>query len=209
MWERRHPDVRVPSGGSSESPYKKRRWHMSRTICVFCGSNAGSNPAIETAARILGSELAMRGFRLVFGGGSIGLMGALAKSMLCQGGEVIGVIPKALLDCEVGLVEVSELIVTDTMRERKAIMDKKADAFFVLPGGFGTMEEMMEVMTLRQLGFHNKPIILINIHGYYDPLVRFFDHAVEHGYVGREQNKRLYDVVASVDEAFAVLEAHL
>lgn len=182
---------------------------MSRTVCVFCGSRSGVNPAVQEAAHQLGAALAQHGFRLVFGGGSIGLMGAVAKSMLQHGGEVIGIIPQALLEREIGLIEASELLVTNTMRERKALMDERSDAFIVLPGGFGTMEEMMETLTLRQLGYHNKPIILLNVHGYYDPLLRFFSYAVEQDYVGSEQNRTLYDVVTDVDTVLKLLETYL
>jgi len=158
----------------------------------------------EAAARDLGRALATAGFRLVYGGGSIGLMGALARTMLAGGGEVVGIIPQALLDREIGLVEASELIVTTTMRERKALMDDYSDAFVVLPGGFGTVEELMETLTLRQLGYHQKPIIVINLQGFYDPLLHFFDHTVAQGYVSEPQN-RLYQVVLGVDEAIALL----
>lgn len=182
---------------------------MSRTVCVFCGSRSGVNPAVQEAAHHLGAALAQRGFRLVFGGGSIGLMGAVAKSMLQHGGEVIGIIPQALLEREIGLIEASELLVTHTMRERKALMDERSDAFIVLPGGFGTMEEMMETLTLRQLGYHNKPIIVLNVHGYYDTLLRFFSYAVEQDYVGSEQNRTLYDVVTDVDTVLKLLETYL
>ncbi len=177
---------------------------MSRTICVYCGSNKGVNPTFETAARDLGRSLAAYGFRLVYGGGSVGLMGALARTMLAGGGEVVGIIPQALLDREIGLVEASELIVTTTMRERKALMDEYSDAFLVLPGGFGTVEELMETLTLRQLGYHHKPIIVINLQGYYDPLLRFFEHIVAQGYVSETQNQ-LYQMVVNVDEAVALL----
>ncbi len=148
--------------------------------------------------------MATHGFYLVYGGGSIGLMGALARSMLRCGGNVIGVIPKGLLECEVGMVEASELIVTTTMRERKAIMDEKSDAFVVLPGGFGTLEELMEMLTLRQLGYHGKPIIILNLHGYYTPLLHFFSHLVDQGYLS-ESHTNLFSVVSHVNEAMDVL----
>lgn len=148
--------------------------------------------------------MATHGFSLVYGGGSIGLMGTLARSMLRCSGNVIGVIPKGLLECEVGMVEASELIVTTTMRERKAIMEEKSDAFVVLPGGFGTVEELMETLTLRQLGYHGKPIIILNLHGYYTPLFQFFAHLVDQGYLS-ENHTHLYSVVSHVNEAMDVL----
>jgi hypothetical protein len=175
-----------------------------RTICVFCGSSLGKNPASEEAAHDLGARLAACGFRLVYGGGSIGLMGTLARSMLRSGGEVIGIIPRALLDREVGLVEATELLVTQTMRERKAMMDERTDAFIALPGGFGTLEELMETITLRQLQYHHKPIIIVNLEGFYTPLCELFAHFVDHGYVSARQ-RELYYIVETVDEAMAVL----
>lgn len=177
---------------------------MAQTVCVYCGSQSGNGSNAEAAARALGTALAEQGYRLVYGGGSIGLMGALARSVLSNGGTVIGIIPQALLEREVGLIEATELIVTRTMRERKALMDERSDAFVVLPGGFGTVEELMETLTLRQLGYHNKPIIIVNLDGYFNPLLTFFTHAVAHGYVSEHQN-RLYHSVSSVDEAMAVL----
>jgi uncharacterized protein (TIGR00730 family) len=179
---------------------------MIETVCVYCGSRSGTNPEDEQAAIELGTYLAKLGVRLVYGGGSIGLMGALAKSVLAGGGEVIGIIPQALLDCEVGLVEASELIVTKTMRERKALMDDYSDLFIALPGGFGTLEELMETLTLRQLGYHQKPIILVNLHGYYDPLLQFFSHIVTEGYVGEDHHK-LYHVVSRMDDLRSFLQA--
>lgn len=178
---------------------------MSFTICIYCGSRTGNDPSYTDAARLLGSVLADHGWRLVYGGGSIGLMGTLAHSALAHSGEVIGIIPQALLDREIGLVECSQLIVTQTLRQRKALMEEYADAFMALPGGFGTLEELIETLTLRQLGYHNKPIILVNLNSYYDPLLALFDHAVAHGYVLVEHT-RLYHVVTSIEEAIALLE---
>lgn len=160
----------------------------------------------ENAARHLGEALAAGGFRLVYGGGSIGLMGTLARSMLAGGAEVVGIIPQALLECEIGMVEATELQVTSTMRERKALMDEQSDAFIALPGGFGTLEELMETVTLRQLGYHTKPVIIVNLKGYYTPLLNFFAHIVSHGYAS-ENYTTLYHVVSSVDEAVAILVA--
>ncbi|NJN67321.1 MAG: TIGR00730 family Rossman fold protein [Chloroflexaceae bacterium] len=180
---------------------------MLRTICVFCGSQTGNIPSASDAASELGTRLAAGGFRLVYGGGSIGLMGALARSMLAAGGEVVGIIPRALLEREVGLVEASTLIVTETMRERKALMDKESDAFVVLPGGFGTLEEFVEIVTLRQLGYHDKPVIIVNLCGFYRPLLKFFSHIAERGYALTPQH-RLYHVVESVDETMTILTNH-
>lgn len=178
---------------------------MSLSICVYCGARKGKEPANEAAARALGSGLAARGWRLVYGGGSVGLMGAMARSMKDAGGEVIGIIPQALLEREVGMIDASELLVTETLRERKALMDQYADAFLALPGGFGTLEELLEMLTLRQLRYHNKPIIIVNLGEYYTPLLRLFEHAAEQGYVVPNE-MHLFDVAHTVDEALALLE---
>lgn len=175
-------------------------------ICVYCGSRPGARPTYEQSAAEFGAALAARGWRLVYGGGSVGLMGVLARSALQHGGEVVGIIPEALLAAEVGLVEASELIVVETLRERKALMDARADAFVALPGGFGTFEELLEVLTLRQLRYHNKPILIVNQDGYYDPLQHLFQHAIHEGFVRPEQAS-LYEVVPDVATAIARLEA--
>jgi len=173
---------------------------MSLAVCVYCGARVGNDAAYLAAAQAFGAALAERGWRLIYGGGNIGMMGAMAHSALNGGGEVIGVIPQALLDIEVGMRDATRLIVTDTLRERKGIMDDYADAFVALPGGFGTFEELMEVLTLRQLGYHKKPIVIVNLGHYYDPLLRLFDHALEQGYVSSPQMD-LFEVVTTVDEA--------
>lgn len=181
---------------------------MSFAVCVYCGSRAGNHASYEQVASTLGTALARHGWQLVYGGGSIGLMGVLARHVLAAGGHVIGIIPQALLEAEVGLVEASELVVPLTLRERKAIMDERSQAFVVLPGGYGTFEEMLEAITLRQLGYHNKPIIIVNLNGYFDPLLAFFAHAAEEGFIWSRQ-ERLYDVVGTPEEAIALLEAHV
>ncbi len=181
---------------------------MTFAVCVYCGSRSGNNPAIEEAARMLGAALAARNWTLVYGGGCVGLMGELARSMLAAHGTVIGIIPQGLLEREQGMVEASELIVTQTLRQRKALMDERSHAFVALPGGFGTLEETIETLTLRQLGYHNKPIILLNIGGYYDPLLVLFDHAVEQGFVA-STHLRLFAVAQSVDEVMMLLEEGL
>ncbi len=178
---------------------------MSLSVCVYCGARMGKSRDNEAAARALGVALAARGWRLIYGGGNIGLMGAMARSMMAAGGEVIGIIPRALLDIEVGMRDASELIVTSTMRERKALMDERADAFIALPGGLGTFEELLETLTLRHLRYHNKPIIIVNLDGYYTPLLNLFDHAFAEDYMTAEQ-MGLYDVVDSIDGALAILE---
>jgi hypothetical protein len=178
---------------------------MSRAVCVYCGARPGRTPSHLAAARALGAGLAARGWTLIYGGGSIGMMGMLARSMLESGGYVVGIIPQALQQREVSMVDASELIVTETLRQRKQLMDDRADVFLALPGGFGTFEELLEVLTLRQLRYHNKPIIVLNIDGYYDPLIRLFEHALEQEFIAAYQ-MHLYEVATSVDEALAMIE---
>lgn len=149
------------------------------SLCIFCGSSAGADPDYGLAARALGAELARRKVRLVYGGGSVGLMGVLADAALAAGGEVTGVIPRTLWEREVGHTGLTDNHVVETMHERKALMAELSDAFLALPGGIGTMEELFEVWTWGQLGLHRKPYGILNLRGYYDPLIRFLDHMVD------------------------------
>jgi hypothetical protein len=154
-----------------------------RRICVFCGSQSGRSPAHRDAARALGRLLAERGIELVFGGGRVGLMGAIADEVLASGGRAIGVIPRALLERELGHTGLTELHVVGSMHERKALMAQLSDAFVALPGGFGTFEEICEAITWAQLGLHPKPCALLDVEDYWAPLVRLFDQAVEEGFL--------------------------
>lgn len=154
-----------------------------RSICVFCGSSPGRSPAYLEAARTLGEVLARSRLRLVYGGASVGLMGAVADSALAHGGEAVGVIPRGLADRELAHPGLTELRVVSSMHERKAQMEALSDAFVALPGGFGTFEEFCEILTWAQLGLHHKPFGLLNIEAYYDPFIRFVDHAVHEGFV--------------------------
>lgn len=154
-----------------------------RSICVFCGANPGFNPGPLTLAQRLGTLLARRGLRLIYGGGRVGLMGALADAALAAGGEVIGVIPQLLLDREVGHTGLTQLHVVTTMAQRKALMGELADAFLTLPGGIGTMDEFFEAWTWTQLGLQRKPSGLLNADGYYDPLLEFLDRSVAAGFL--------------------------
>ena len=149
-----------------------------KRICVFCGSNAGARSEYAEAARALATILAERKLGIVYGGGNVGLMGVLADAALARGGEVIGVIPQKLVDKEVAHRGVTELLVVETMHERKALMNDLSDAFLALPGGFGTLDEFFEVLTWSQLGFHGKPCALLNVAGYYDGMLAMLDHAV-------------------------------
>jgi hypothetical protein len=162
-------------------------------IGVFCGSHAGDQPAFREAAALVGRLLARRGLGIVYGGGRVGLMGALADAALAAGGQVIGVIPEALAAREVAHRGVSSLHVVGSMHERKALMAAHSDAFLALPGGFGTLEELFEVVTWRQLGFHAKPCGLLNVAGYFDRLIAFLDEAVAAGFVNRPDRAVLID----------------
>ena len=148
-----------------------------KRICVYCGSSPGANPAHREAAENLGALLATRGIALVYGGGNVGLMGIVADAALRAGGEVIGVIPTALMDKELGHSGVTKLHVTASMHERKQLMADLSDGFIALPGGIGTLEELFETFTWLQLGFHDKPVGLLNIAGFYDHLLTFLRHA--------------------------------
>ena len=164
-----------------------------KRICVFCGANAGNRPQYRSEAEKLGRLLAARGLELVYGGGNVGLMGIVADACLEAGGSVIGVIPEALMGKEVAGRHVdhrnlTRLEVVDSMHTRKARMAELADGFIALPGGFGTFEEFCEVLTWGQLGFHVKPMGLLNVAGYYDTLLALFDHAVQEGFL-RQQNR--------------------
>lgn len=149
-----------------------------RRICVFCGSSPGARPAYAEAARDLARALAENGFGLVYGGGNVGLMGILADAMLERGAEVVGVIPESLVAWEVAHRGLSDLRVVDSMHARKAMMADLAAGFIALPGGLGTLEEFLEICTWAQLGFHRKPMGLLNVDGYFDPLLSLLDHAV-------------------------------
>jgi hypothetical protein len=161
-----------------------------RRVCVFCGSNPGARPGYAAAAREMGGLLAGAGVGVVYGGGRVGLMGELADAAMAAGGEVVGVIPQALVDREIGHPGISELRVVGSMHERKALMAELADAFVALPGGAGTVEELFEVFTWAQLGLHRKPCALLDVEGYYEGIEQFLAHAVEEGFV-RERHRDL------------------
>jgi uncharacterized protein (TIGR00730 family) len=161
-----------------------------RRVCVFCGSSTGTNPAFLEAARTMGRTLAGRGIGLVYGGGSVGLMGAIADAALEAGGEVVGVIPRALQLRELAHAGLTTLHVVGSMHERKARMAELADGFVALPGGMGTLEELAEILTWAQLGLHVKPVGLLDAAGYYGPLIQFFDRAVAEGFI-RPDHRRL------------------
>lgn len=154
-----------------------------KSICVFCGSNPGNDPVYAEGARAMGAEIARRGLVLVYGGGAVGLMGIVANAALDAGGEVHGVIPRALREKEVGHFGLTRLEVVETMHVRKARMAELSDGFIAMPGGIGTFEELFEIWTWGQLGIHAKPLAFLNIAGFYDPLAAFLDGTVEAGFL--------------------------
>src|SRR5215510_2640889 len=159
-------------------------------ICVFCGSSTGFNPVYQEAAQTLGVALVRSGIGLVYGGGNVGLMGTIADAVMKGGGQVTGVIPEALVERELAHGDVTELIVVRSMHERKAKMAELSNAFIAMPGGYGTFEEFCEIITWAQLGLHRKPCGILNVAGYYDPLMALFDHAVAEGFL-RPANRAL------------------
>ncbi len=153
-----------------------------RSVCVFCGSRTGADPAFAAAAEATGAMLAARGWRLVYGAGDIGLMGVVARAAQAAGGATMGVIPVHLLGREVGKRDLTQLVVTEDMHERKKVMFMNSDAIAVLPGGAGSLDEFFEVLTWRQIGLHAKPIFLLDTAGYWQPLVRLIDHVIAQGF---------------------------
>ena len=169
-----------------------------RAVTVFCGSSAGTDPAHATAARQLGTVLASRNIDVIYGGGNVGLMGILADAALAADGRVVGVIPRHLWDKEVGHDGLSELLIVDSMHERKLAMADRGDAFIALPGGVGTFEELFEAVTWTQLGIHDKPVGLLDVSGYYQLLLRFLDQATDAGFLRRAHRDLIADA-ADID----------
>ena len=168
-------------------------------VCVYCGSSPGKNPDFLRSARAMGTELANRKITLVYGGGRSGLMGEVARATLESGGQVIGVIPKALEDQELAFREVTELHVVDSMHERKALMAELSDAFVALPGGYGTLEELFEVLTWVQLGFHTKPCGVLNIDHYYDHLLEFLDNSLTEQFIHQPHRDLIMQALEPAD----------
>jgi uncharacterized protein (TIGR00730 family) len=160
-------------------------------ICVFCGSSEGARPAYVAAAEELADEMVERGHGLVFGGGQVGLMGAISRRVLDRGGEAIGIIPRTLTEREIAFREVTELHVVGSMHERKALMNELSSAFIALPGGYGTLEELFEVVTWAQIGIHAKPFGLLDVDGFFDPLLTFLDNATAEGFIRPEYRRML------------------
>ncbi|CAK9891558.1 MULTISPECIES: TIGR00730 family Rossman fold protein [Pseudomonas] len=176
-----------------------------RSVCVFCGASTGVNPAYREAAIALGQTIAARGLTLVYGGGAVGLMGIVADAAMAAGGEVIGIIPEALKNAEIGHTGLTRLEVVDGMHARKARMAELSDAFVALPGGLGTLEELFEVWTWGQLGYHAKPLGLLDVNGFYSKLGSFLDHVVEEGFV-RPQHRAMLQLADSPAELLDAMD---
>ena len=179
---------------------------MPKTLCVYCASSDRLDPKYAAAATLLGQEMAKRGWSLVYGGGKVGLMGAVAKAVKASGGRVVGVIPEFMKAKELAYDEADEMHTVVTMRERKLLMETKADAFVTLPGGWGTLEEVMEILTLRQLDVLRKPVVIYNQDGFYDELLKFFDRMIAEKF-NKPSNLQLFTVAKTVAEVFKQLEA--
>ena len=176
-----------------------------KSICVYCGSNAGSKPAYTERAIALGDRIAKEGLQLVYGGGNVGLMGIVADAVLAAGGEVIGVIPEQLVGWEVAHKGVTRLEVVANMHERKAKMTELADAFLALPGGIGTLDELFEAWSWNALGYHKKPFCLLNVEGFWDGLIEFIEHAHQSGFLSQRRRRQLL-VATSPQEALKLLD---
>jgi len=176
-----------------------------KNVCVYCGSSNRVDQRFLDAASALGQRLGAAGLKLIYGGGRVGLMGRVADGVLAAGGEVLGIIPGHLHEREVAHPSVTELLVVDTMHERKMLMAEQSDAFIVLPGGYGTLDEMFEIITWRQLGLHDKPLVLVDIEGYWTPLVQLLDKIVETGFA-QPDCRRLYRVVTSIEDVLPALD---
>ena len=179
-----------------------------RSVCVYCGSRDGTDPAYATAAEATGAMLAQNGWRLVYGAGDVGLMGRTARAAQAAGGKTFGVIPTHLLNKEVGKRDLDAFIITETMHERKKVMIMNCDAVVVLPGGAGSLDEFFEALTWRQLGLHDKPIYLLNVNGFWNPLKALLDHVVAHGFAEAALLKDV-TVVADVDALGVALHTAL
>jgi len=185
----------MPEIASDPAPLRPRP--RIRSLCVYCGSSAAVAEVYRMAARELGRRLAAAGIEVVFGGGRVGLMGLLADAALANGGRVTGIIPGRLRDAELAHQGVSELVVVDTMHERKALMAERADAFAILPGGIGTLDETFEILSWKQLGLHQKPILLVDVEGYWAPLRALLERIVASGFA-QPKTHALLQVVADV-----------
>lgn len=178
---------------------------MKKNICVYCGSRESNNPRFPELAQQAGREIARRNWGVVYGGGKVGMMGKLADAALESGGDVFGVIPTRLKKLEVAHTELTDLHETQDMHTRKALMESLSDAFLILPGGFGTLDEFFEILTWRQLGIHDKPIFLLNAEGYFDGLVKFTEDSIQYDFV-RKSSLKLFKVCNEIDSCIEMLE---
>lgn len=179
-----------------------------QNICVYAASSDAAAPVYKEAARRLGLRIGQRGLTLVYGAGNLGLMGVMAEAVHAGGGRVVGVIPRKLNDLKLAYEQADELIVTEDMRQRKAAMETRGDAFVALPGGFGTLEEILEVLVLKQLWYHDKPVVFLNINGIYDGLLAFFDALIEQRFI-KPEHSGLYAVAETPDGVFAFLDQYV
>lgn len=175
-------------------------------ICVYCGSTSGNDKSIEEEAVKLGKLMSERGHNLVYGGASRGIMGMLADSVMHNDGEVVGVIPKNLFKKEIAHQGITKLITVDGMHQRKSIMADRADAFLALPGGFGTLEELFEIITWNQIGLIRKPVIVYNFNGYFDSLIHMIDHAVQAGFI-KPKNRKIVQVAETLEDCLKFCES--
>lgn len=178
-----------------------------KTICVYCSSSDTVDDVFFDTARKLGTLIGQRGDTLVFGGGRIGLMGELARAVHAAGGRVVGIIPESMRDDEVDYTDADELIWTDHMRTRKQAMDDRADVFVALPGGLGTLEELAEILVLKQLRYHAKPVAILNADGFYDPLLNLFDHMIDASFA-KEKVRNLWHVCETAEGVYAVVDGY-
>lgn len=190
-----HHDTSIPPVNSApltvEAQHSQQKQATQKLIALYCGSRFGNNPIYKEKAIQLAENIAQKGFGIVYGGASIGLMGQVADSVIAQGGEVVGVIPSFMLDYEIAHSALTELHVVRTMHERKALMAERASAFVALPGGLGTFEEILEIATWGQLNQHQKPIIIYNVNRFYDALIAQLDHAVEEGFLPPQHRSKI------------------
>jgi uncharacterized protein (TIGR00730 family) len=177
-----------------------------QSVCVYCGSSNRVDEVYKNLAREVGTALAQHGLQIIYGGGHVGLMGMVADSALKAGGKVVGIIPEHIRAREVQHTSLTELHVVDNMHTRKRMMVERADAFIILPGGFGTLDEAFEILTWKQLGLHNKPIIIHNVNGFWDPLLVLIDHLIASGFA-QSSNRTFYSVTSTIDELFTALSA--
>lgn len=175
-------------------------------ICVYCGSSTGKNKEVSDQAVLLGELMCKQGHNLVYGGASRGIMGVLADSVMQNGGEVVGVIPKNLFQKEVAHQGITKLITVDGMHQRKSIMADRADAFLALPGGFGTLEELFEIITWNQIGLIKKPVVVYNFNGYFDSLINMIDHAVSTGFI-KPKNRKILQVAETLEDSLKFCES--